>query len=289
VHLILAATALAAVVSGTTIPNTDATRTRWEPKSYVYRPLVESRLPKLVQHDFVDPSHFTTISAFRSADGHDFSDNGETCRSMKHYFVPNQDAAWLSRPAPTADSPLPSPPPEQAVAVFSPVDGVVSRIEPEPVPYGESVSIVPRRYPAFTIRLSHVFPGAGVRAGMRVRAGAQIASIWDEQEMDVAVEAYHGTAFARYVSYFDVMPDRLFAAYRARGVTSRNELVLTSAYRDAHPVQCVGQTPGDSAEFALEYAAQPGYDEDVHLAGYVPPPPQFQPTDLPPYPYARQP
>jgi|GEM_PF-4527273 len=38
------------------------------------------------------------------------------------------------------------------------------------------------------------------------------------------------------ISYFDIMPDLLFTAYQARGVSSRNDLIISKEYRDANPV-----------------------------------------------------
>lgn len=50
------------------------------------------------------------------------------------------------------------------------------------------------------------------------------------------------------VSVFDLMTDELFATYAAYGITSRSQLIITKAERDAAPLQCDSQgqfaTPG---------------------------------------------
>src|SRR5262249_17234372 len=87
-----------------------------------------------------------------------------------------------------------------------------------------------------------------------------------------------------YVSYFDVMPDAIFATYQARGLTSRADVIISRADRDAHPLQCGGKDQGgkDQKEaFAYPADYDPASDY-THLSGYIapsPPPsgPQSQP------------
>src|SRR5271157_4106095 len=53
-------------------------------------------LPTLVEADYIELPKIASISKFRSAAGHDYSDAFESCRSMKHYFRPSEDADWAS-------------------------------------------------------------------------------------------------------------------------------------------------------------------------------------------------
>ncbi|MBI3872481.1 MAG: hypothetical protein HY304_05335 [candidate division Zixibacteria bacterium] len=46
----------------------------------------------------------------------------------------------------------------------------------------------------------------------------------------------------RLISYFDVMTDSLFQSYLSRGVSSRNQLIITKAERDADSLTCDGET-----------------------------------------------
>src|SRR5258708_5244428 len=43
-------------------------------------------IPRIVEADYIDLSKIVSISKFRSAQGHDYCDDFESCRSMKHYF-----------------------------------------------------------------------------------------------------------------------------------------------------------------------------------------------------------
>lgn len=42
-------------------------------------------IPRFVQTDYIELAKIDRISRFRSGEGHDYSDNFESCRSMKHY------------------------------------------------------------------------------------------------------------------------------------------------------------------------------------------------------------
>jgi hypothetical protein len=46
-------------------------------------------IPKFVADDYVYVASVGRISKFRSGAGHDFSDDFESCRSMKHYYEPD--------------------------------------------------------------------------------------------------------------------------------------------------------------------------------------------------------
>lgn len=70
-----------------------------------------------------------------------------------------------------------------------------------------------------------------------------------------------------FVSYFDVMPDALFAAYQARGLQTRSDVIVSKAERDAHPFNC----KGDSED---SFIYPPDYNENgdsVYLTGYKAP------------------
>src|SRR5438105_4703915 len=74
----------------------------------------------------------TKISKFRSSAGHDYSDDVEHCRSMKHYFMR----------------------PDGSAATWSPVAGTVSRLMADFV--GTQVQITSDLEPAFTFIIFHV-------------------------------------------------------------------------------------------------------------------------------------
>jgi hypothetical protein len=230
--------------------------------------------PKFIQADFVDLSRIYDISKFRSLAGHDFSGNGETCRSMKHYFEPQQDQASMAYIQ--QHNGIPAPPDgTNDIPIYSPVDGTIASIGSEHTPIGSQISIFPDNAPAFNVRLFHVWPKPGLHGGFfpfgwggsHVKAGQQIGVLGEHQGTDVSVQIGRMPWNENFVSYFDVMPDSLFAKYQARGVSARSVLVETKAYRDAHPVTC--QKRGEQ-KFDLPSGYDSEQEDYVHLSGYVP-------------------
>ncbi len=193
----------------------------------------ENNLPKFIQADFIDLSKIRRISKFRSGAGHDYSDMYESCRSMKHYFDPTVSVTnW--------QNPTPGHPAQPFINVYSPVDGTITSMFTEQFPIGQQIHIVPDSNKAYTVILFHVYPESGIKFGSRLTAGQKIGYIGSDQQMDVAVKVmtFRGP---KNLSYFDVLPDSIFQNYIKRGITSRSELIISKAQRDANPLTCNGQ------------------------------------------------
>lgn len=220
--------------------------------------------PKFIQAEFIDLSKIGSISKYRSGEGHDFSGNGETCRSMKHYYTPIARSNDAAKQANGEKELPPAPTPNTEIAIYSPVDGKITQISQEHTPIGEQIYIKADGYRGYNIRLFHIYKDPGIKAGMKVKAGQRIGSISELSGTDIAVEA---GLFGRggYVSYFDVMADSVFVAYQARGVGSRSDFIFTKEFRDAHPFKCNGE------EFAENNTSDPNNDQDVYLNGWTPP------------------
>ena len=217
--------------------------------------LEDTALPKFIQADFIDLEKIAAISKFRSGSGHDFSrGSGETCRSMKHYFN-----VWRTEQAEqliNQNKGFPPPPDGKTdIPIYSPVDGKIIDIASEQVDIGQQLYIRPEAYPAFTVRLFHVYPSSNIKNGMQVTAGQKIGVIGQYQNTDVAITKNRNT----YLSYFEVMPDNLFAKYQALGIGDRSELIITKAERDADPLQCNGEW------FAKNYDSDPNFKNFVYL------------------------
>ncbi len=235
---------------------------------YFQRPVVSvdpDHPQQIIQADFIDLSRITSISKFRSGSGHDFSNGsvgGETCRSMKHYFNQPYDASLES--SYRGEKMFGTPDPTTGVPIYSPVGGQIMSISEENMPIGKQFSIRPSSATQYNIRLFHVYPVDGIRSGMKVAAGQRLGTINIGQGTDISVEVntLKGT---QYFSYFQVMPDKVFAPYQARGLTSRDEVIVTKDYRDAHPLQCNGES------FAQNYDSEVDNDNYVYLSGYVRP------------------
>ncbi|MBN1892948.1 hypothetical protein JW906_00555 [bacterium] len=94
-------------------------------------------LPRFVHVNFIEPARMERISRFRSSVGHDYSDDFEHCRSMKHYFMPDGSGDWSE------------------VRVYAPVDGFVSLFFDEWIG-GTQIWLTSSEYPDFEFDMFHV-------------------------------------------------------------------------------------------------------------------------------------
>jgi hypothetical protein len=175
-------------------------------------------VPILVEANYIELDKIASISKFRSGAGHDYSDSFESCRSMKHYFKPSSRVDWSS------------------VKIFSPVQGAIIRTEEEWA--GTKIDIQAVKCPAFTFTIFHVHLSAGLRQGDKVAAGQMLGfHVGHQTCSDIAV-AVSTPAGRKLVSYFDVMPDKLFDKYRRRGLESSGAVIISRLARDADPLPC---------------------------------------------------
>lgn len=215
--------------------------------------------PQFIQHDFIDLSKIGSVSKYRSGAGHNYAANGETCRSMKHYYMPiiDPDDDWRLN---SSDGLPPPPDGKTDIPIYSPVDGQIVSVKEDQTNIGIQAWIQPKNAPAFKIRLFHIFLSEGINEGSKVRAGQQIGVIGGQQMTDIAVESFAPWK-KQAVPYFQVMPDSLFQAYLDRGATSRDDFVISQAKRDANPLQCDGE----------KFIYPNNYDhnlDEFHLTGY---------------------
>lgn len=215
--------------------------------------------PQFIQADFIDLDKTVAISKFRSGSGHDFASGGETCRSMKHYFNV-QNTAEGERLRTLNNGLPPGPDGKNDIKIYSPVDGKITSIRSDQT-IGEQIYIEPKNAPNYTIRLFHIYKLEDVKVGQTVKAGEQIGNIGQYQNTDIAIESGQGFK-PNFISYFNVMPDSIFAEYLARGVKDRSELIITKEYRDANPLQCKGE------QFAVNYDSDQSSGNFVYLLGY---------------------
>jgi hypothetical protein len=219
--------------------------------------------PQFIQAEFIDLSRIGSISKYRSGAGHDYAANGETCRSMKHYFTPISDPTNNWRTNNTHGLP-PAPDGQNDIPIYSPVDGEVTSIPEEQTPIGKQIWIRPSNAPNYKIRLFHIYTYDNITVGTKVLAGEKIGVIGAQQGTDIAVEGLAPWT-KQAVSYFQVMPDKLFAAYIARGATNRDDFIISRAKRDANPLKCNGE------QFVRTGAYYDYQANEVQLTGYVEP------------------
>lgn len=180
--------------------------------------------PKFVATDYIEPAKIERISKFRSGEGHDYSDDFESCRSMKHYFKPKGNVDWST------------------IKIFSPVKGKVVRVDEEWA--GTQLRIKSDQYPAFYFIIFHVQLANPLKVGDSVAEGQQLGThIGSQTQSDIAVGVSTPNGW-KLISYFDVMTDALFQVYQSRGIGSRSDLIISKEVRDADPLNCNGETFG---------------------------------------------
>ncbi len=183
---------------------------------------ISDPLPQFVTSDFTERNKIGNISKFRSGVGHDYSDEYESCRSMKHYYLPNVPD-WTT------------------ISVFSPVNGQVVRLEEGWA--GSQVHIKSNEYPSFTFVLFHVSLISSLENGSYVSAGQKLgyhASNSTYQDIAVRVTVIDGNEKMKLVSFFEVMTNSLFSTYSDFS-TNRADFIISKKTRDYNPMICNGE------------------------------------------------
>jgi hypothetical protein len=179
-------------------------------------------IPKFVDVDYIELNTIDKISRFRSGIGHDYSDDFESYRNMKHYFQPYSSIDPFK------------------VKIYSPVSGNILKIFEEWA--GTQIQIQSNDHPAFFFSIFHVNLIYSFNVHDFVIAGQLLGTHIGSQTMsDIAVGVYTPNGW-KLVSYFDAMTDSLFQAYQARGLNSRDDIIISKAERDADPLICKGDT-----------------------------------------------
>ena len=218
---------------------------------------------QILQHHYIDIKYVDRISKFRSGAGHDYSyeasiiaagfyeletDPSENNRSMKHYFLFEKRYRGNITTIP----------------IYAPFDGIIHRVSNE-VQEGDDtdkqVWIRSNAQPDYYLIIHHVNlsetfpqiwndypkelwehwqPDDEQYDRITMQAG-EIIGYADTKERvasDVAVLHKISEQEYHYRSYFDpvIMPDSIFQRFVDRGVTGRSDLIISKAYRDAHPI-----------------------------------------------------
>lgn len=178
--------------------------------------------PLFVSTDYIELGKISRISKFRSAFGHSYSDHFEDCRSMKHYYKPDNAIDW------------------SRVKIFAPIDGTLSRIDNDND--GAQFHINSDQYPALTIILFHVNLSRTWQVGERVSEGNQLGThIGPNTMSDIAVSVNTPDGW-KLISYFSIMTDTLFQSYQSRGLNRREHIIISETVRDGDPLTCDGET-----------------------------------------------
>jgi hypothetical protein len=179
-------------------------------------------IPKFVEKNYIELNNIYRISKYRSSVGHDYSDATEHCRSMKHYFEPKGDVDWST------------------IKIYSPVTGIITRVEQEWT--GTKIEIASDKYPAFRFSIFHINTSV-FKVDDKVVSGQLLGThIGSQTYSDISVIVNDPTRQGRMVSFFEVITDNVFNEYSLRGISSRENLIISKADRDANPLTCNGDT-----------------------------------------------
>lgn len=208
--------------------------------------------PQLITANFIDLDRVYMISKYRSGAGHDYSLNGETCRSMKHYFNTSHHEDPVTH-IPQRSYPAAG---ETNIKLYAPFDGLITAIGSEKTPIGQQVQVMALHNPWFTARLFHIDLLPGLHVGSWVKSGQQIATIGPRDGTDFALETNQTGIGGSGVSMFEAMTDEAFAPYAKLGY-QRSDFIISRAERDAHPLKCLG---GEQERFEMPQDYDPTQD-----------------------------
>lgn len=184
-------------------------------------------IPQFIDEDCIELVKIQKVSKFRSGYGHDFSDDFESCRSMKHYFHPKDGVD------------------RSTVKIFSPVNGTVTGTTEEwdgSLWKGTAVGIKPENYEDFHLTIFHIDLHNPLNVGDMVTAGQELGT---SEKISGTVSDFavwvNTPSGHKLVSYFDVMTDLLFQDYQTLGMSLRDEAIISKEERDADPLTCDGE------------------------------------------------
>lgn len=157
---------------------------------------------------------------------------------MKHYFNPYEQYRR-----------------NNTVELYSPVSGTIISVLDDG--HGESIGLTNKQvhirsdeYPSFTFVLFHVdILSPEVAIGKKVQGGEMVgyARLFyqdlDEYATSFDIAVWVNTpAGLHLISYFEVLTGDIFNKYNLRGVSSRDEFIISRELRDANPLECDGES-----------------------------------------------
>lgn len=205
--------------------------------------------PPQLTANFVDVENLTRISKYRSCAGHVTvpQDGRESKRNMKHYF-------WVKPELVGTDT----------VKIYAPYDGYVSSIRSDPEENLEGeIWIVPKRKLAILppigiwgFSVQHIVINGDLRRGSEVKAGDIIGHAAIPTEERASFDIVYGkpatkpkiidnwnSPFSDLDSVFNHMSENVFAMYQKKGITTKEDMLITSKERDQKPCKYQGSGP----------------------------------------------
>lgn len=233
--------------------------------------------PPFIEANFMDINDIYIISKYRSGVGHSAQGNGEVCRSMRHIFGGQNDPSAAFTDMDDKWNKIHTrPTPENSLNIYAPVTGRIidlTRVDykeysdKRPNGIGGTIVIMSDKFPGFYARIDSVFPDLNLKPLSHVTAGQKIGIICKQCPGEIVV-GYHYIGGERLVSYFAAMNDSVFAEYQKRGMKSRDEAIITKAYRDAHPFTCA-DPKNETSEIVDNPEMHDFKFSHVVLSGYI--------------------
>ena len=202
-----------------------------------------NNIPKIAKANFTELDKFSRMSKLRSVVGHDYAfgtteydSDGLNCRSMKHYFVPvgvpRKNILYGSTPH-TFEW--------MSIKFFAPADGVIQNVVRTNNQYGEEAqfAVASSDHPGYLFDFYHVKLLPGLDTGSVVSAGQQIGTLGDEESWgEIAVQAQISGTQKILLSFLQVATDEVLEEYKARGINTTSDVIITKEERDANPIGC---------------------------------------------------
>ena len=193
-------------------------------------------------NNFIDLDPYISISKLRAAYGHDYSfsdeeydPSGQSCRSMKHYFDAFTYEQRNSENFGAYD-------PKGIVKYYAPADGLLMDVNPNQFSATETeyrFTIMSDENPNLFFTFMHVDLLDELRSGASVKAGQHLGYIIRPHgQGEIATWIYSGNSELKYISFFEVASDEVFAEYTARGAGERSDFIITREERDNNPIPC---------------------------------------------------
>ena len=200
-------------------------------------------IPKIAKANFTELDKFSRMSKLRSVVGHDYSfetaefdPDGLSCRSMKHYFVPagvpRENMLYMSTPH-TFEW--------MSIKFFAPTDGVIKNVHRSTNEYGTEAqfAVTSNDHPGYFFNYYHVKLLPDLDTGSAVTAGQQIGTLGSEDAWgEIAVQVQIGPNESYLLSFLQVATDEVLEEYKARGLNTVSDVIITREQRDANPIGC---------------------------------------------------
>lgn len=200
-----------------------------------------SPLPSnVITTNYLNLANIVSVSKFRSGAGHDFVDDFESCRSMKHYYNFDGGLSFAAK----SSEPL-----------YSPVAGRITAISREVM--GTTIHIQPTAAPYLYVEIFHVDLDSSLEVGSVVNSGDQIGTHFsygaDGGNSDIAVWVRRPDGY-QLISQFEIMSAAVLGEFTARGVTDwSTELYFETTAPHLSSLQCDGEEFTAGTDVARDY------------------------------------